>query len=213
MMTFMTLCAITIPNCNIHEPDSLLHAKWRALRRMATQGHDHEAESLSFKGEIMARRGTLDNATNLRFWAGQLYEIFSDFGRSMSPTADLVAVEHLRLRRGLFQSKPGSDLDSDFPARPVRLRLRRCANRGLGAVRSQRLSLCRHRFVRKARADPSLPVWHTSPPTRPGNKCLPSSLSPNIPDSVAFLGVLQFLFSAVLLFLLLLAIRHWFRIR
>ena len=57
---------------------------WRALRRLAIQSHDHQLEQQCFKGEITARRGTFDKPIHLRFWVGWLYEIFSDFGRSMA---------------------------------------------------------------------------------------------------------------------------------
>ena len=42
---------------------------------------------------------------------------------------------------------------------------------------------------------------------------LPSSFFPVIPDGIAFLGLVQILFSAVLIFLFLLAVRNHFRIK
>ena len=53
------------------------------LRRLAAQGHDHECEIQFLTGEIIARRGTMDTWSRPRFWAGLLYEVLSDFGRSV----------------------------------------------------------------------------------------------------------------------------------
>jgi hypothetical protein len=73
-------------------------ARWRALRRIAVQGHDHELELIFLAEEIKSRRGVQDWALpnplcwrrgdpiswpgGGRYWAGFLYEWFSDFGRS-----------------------------------------------------------------------------------------------------------------------------------
>ena len=66
-----------------HLPRTSLPGHWRALRALATRGHNHELELQTFKGEIMARRGTVDTWVHPRFWAGYLYEILSDFGISI----------------------------------------------------------------------------------------------------------------------------------
>ena len=66
-----------------HETKLNLPSHWGALKRLAIQAHDHERELQFFKGEIIARRGTEDNWTYARFWFGWLYQILSDFGRSM----------------------------------------------------------------------------------------------------------------------------------
>jgi hypothetical protein len=58
-------------------------AKFRAIRRLAVAGNDYENESLAFKGEVRARRGTLDRPWHAAFWFGLLYDVLSDFGRSM----------------------------------------------------------------------------------------------------------------------------------
>lgn len=69
-------------------PDEEAH--YRALKRLAIQAHDHENEMKFFAGEVRARRHltdyanflTHDFAGSMRYWAGVLYELFSDFGRS-----------------------------------------------------------------------------------------------------------------------------------
>jgi uncharacterized protein YjbI with pentapeptide repeats len=79
--------------------NSDLTARWRALKRIAVQGHDHERELLFFAEEIKATRGVQDrawpNPRNLfrkgraiwpggaRYWMGLFYQVSSDFGRSM----------------------------------------------------------------------------------------------------------------------------------
>jgi hypothetical protein len=72
-------------------------ARWRALKRLATQGHDHERELDFLANEIKSLRGAQDrglpNPLNLlkgkriwlgggRYWFGLFYQLFSDFGRS-----------------------------------------------------------------------------------------------------------------------------------
>jgi Pentapeptide repeats (9 copies) len=70
-------------------------ARWRALKRLAIQGHDTDRELQFFSGEVRSARFAGDwplpwpiwkaNAWGgfLRFWAGLLYQILSNFGRSL----------------------------------------------------------------------------------------------------------------------------------
>jgi hypothetical protein len=58
-------------------------AKLRAIRRLAIAGNDYENESLAFKGEVRSRRGSQDKPWHAAFWFGVLYDVLSDFGRSM----------------------------------------------------------------------------------------------------------------------------------
>jgi hypothetical protein len=70
-------------------------ARWRALKRLAIEGHDTERELQFFSGEVRSARFAGDwllpwpvskpNAWGgfLRFWAGLLYQVFSNFGRSV----------------------------------------------------------------------------------------------------------------------------------
>jgi uncharacterized protein YjbI with pentapeptide repeats len=70
-----------IPN---KEPgDKTPCAKWRALRRLAVQGHDHENELTFLAGEIRARRGMEDKPWSAAWLFGWLYELLSDFGGSI----------------------------------------------------------------------------------------------------------------------------------
>jgi uncharacterized protein YjbI with pentapeptide repeats len=58
-------------------------ANYRHLRRLAIQGHDHENEAKAFKGEVRSKRGAVDKPWHAAFWFGILYDALSDFGRSM----------------------------------------------------------------------------------------------------------------------------------
>ncbi len=79
----------------ITSADHNIPARWRALKRLAIEGHDTDRELDFFSGEIRSARFAGDwplrwpvwkaSAWNgfLRFWAGLLYQIFSNFGRSL----------------------------------------------------------------------------------------------------------------------------------
>jgi uncharacterized protein YjbI with pentapeptide repeats len=70
-------------------------ARYRALKRLAIQAHDHESEMRFFAGEIISARFVTDYpwpqpiwrlkgwAGFARFWLGLLYHLFSNFGRSL----------------------------------------------------------------------------------------------------------------------------------
>jgi hypothetical protein len=74
-------------------------ARWRALRRLAVQAHDHERELVFLAEEIKSLRGIQDWVLpnplifragepicwpgGGRYWAGLFYQWFSNFGRSM----------------------------------------------------------------------------------------------------------------------------------
>jgi uncharacterized protein YjbI with pentapeptide repeats len=69
-------------------------ARYRALRRLAAQGHDHDREQMFFASEIRASRMVTDFpfpwpfwrktgwSGSARYWFGLLYQVFSNFGRS-----------------------------------------------------------------------------------------------------------------------------------
>jgi hypothetical protein len=57
-------------------------AAYRALRRIAIQGHDHENEARAFKGEVRSKRFSVDWPWHPVFWFGVIYDILADFGRS-----------------------------------------------------------------------------------------------------------------------------------
>lgn len=193
-------------------PASVYSASWRALRRLAAQGHDHERELQFFKGEIIARRGTLDRWFHPRFWAGLFYEIFSDFGRSLAlPLAWLFL--SIWLFTGVYASH-SPDLSEVAPLQEVP-----CIS-GFGNARVAAWTLSIHNafpFTGIGSSGKLEQVYACLYGTQAGSSSaqepLITGLYPDIPDSVAFLGGLQFILSAVLVFLFVLAIRNLFRIR
>lgn len=77
-------------------------ARFRALRRLATQGHDHHREMEYFSGEMRSARGIIHfpfpwqvwkrpERSMLLWWLGRIYEITSNFGISIArPFAGLI---------------------------------------------------------------------------------------------------------------------------
>jgi hypothetical protein len=58
--------------------------KYRDLRRLAIQGHDHNSEARFLKGEIRARRNAKDKIWQSGWWIGVFYDGISDCGQSIS---------------------------------------------------------------------------------------------------------------------------------
>jgi hypothetical protein len=59
-------------------------AKYRAIRALAIQSHDYQNELTAFKGEVRSRRGTTENYRHGAFWFGLAYDGLADFGLSIS---------------------------------------------------------------------------------------------------------------------------------
>ncbi len=57
---------------------------YRALRRIAIQAADHEREQMAFKGEVRCKRRNEHKPWHLAFWFGLAYDALSDFGRSIA---------------------------------------------------------------------------------------------------------------------------------
>ena len=162
--------------------------RWRALRRLAVQGHDHLGAQRFFREELAARRGVTDKYWQAPFWFGLFYQCFSDFGRSFI----LPIVWWLV---GLLGS----------------MAVYRCLGRDaeLCDTLSAALGLSLHRgLAALSGLGDKLPDWYA---------CLygvhDESARPIIPDEVSFFGFAQTVFSAVMIFLFLLALRNRFRLR
>ncbi len=179
--------------------DSEKEGRWRALKRLATQGHDHASEQLFFRDELLARRGVTDRYWHASFWLGVFYQIFSDFGRS--------------LIRPLLWWTVGALVFAwiylgHHPRGGEWLLLECIAGTSKPWVSALGLSLHRSLPALSGFGD-KLPHFHA---------CLYGVQSENpfrpiIPDVVSFLSVPQVLFSAVMIFLFLLAVRNHFRIK
>ena len=189
-----------------------LPGQWRALRRLAIQGHDHERELQFFKGEIKARRGTVDKRTHARYWVGLLYELLSDFGRSMVRPVGWIVMSSwvftgIYLGMTDVEGQGGSSESVGCVA-------------GSGDIQAAAWSLSVHNTFPFAGIGSSGKVEqlyaclygiHAHAPTE--NVRLPTGFTPVVPDGVALAGVVQFVVSAVLIFLFVLAIRNYFRIK
>ena len=186
--------------------------RWRALRRLAIQGQDHERELQFLKGEMTARRGTQDKLFHLRFWVGWLYQIMSDFGRSMVRPLLWLGIGFVAFT-GIYASQNQAVWQRPFAASVA-------CTAGLGDIRVAALELSVHNTVPFARigASPQIERIYaclygiqTDVPSIPGQ--LPTGFSPAVPYGIAIAGVVQFLVSAALIFLFMLAIRNHFRIK
>lgn len=240
-----------------------LPARWRALKRLALQGHDHVREQEYFAEELLALRGNPDKLLpdprnwfrpdangqrkpiwpgGGRYWLGLLYQGLSNFGRSASRpllwwiTSSLVfAFLYLKQHfsasartRNAYDRGPGewlwahagqqldrvagsSEPSSDVGPFPI------ACIRGEGSPLWEAIGLSLNK---------SLPFTGVGSPEKlnqiyaclygiqsGGTGELPDRFIPVIPDLVYFVGIAQTLFSLVLIFLFLLALRNHFRIR
>ncbi len=194
-------------------------ARWRTLKRLAVQGHDHERELLFLAEEIKSSRGTRDkmwpNPLNLlkrrqvwpgggRYWYGLLYQCLSNFGRStLRPFLCWMVVTGLS---ALFYS--------DYSTAP-----------NLGSSSETTLAIV------APTCDPPIDALYLSvhnglvisglgrtEKLAQSYACLYGNsgiekLIPIMPMMVVFVGIVQTIISAVLIFLFLLALRNYFRIK
>ncbi len=161
-----------------------LTARWRALKRLATQAHDYERERYFFAEEVRAARNVRDHpfgANYERYWSGLLYEFFSDFGRSMW--------------------RPVVGWGASIGVFAALYRLFRTMDDGTWA--SAFFIALRKGAIFAGRADGDKLSEHYA------NLFCDTP----IPDWVAYAGMAQTVISAVFIFLLLLAVRNHFRIK
>lgn len=190
---------------NYFKGDQNLSASWRALKRLAVQGHDHMHEMEFFQNEMKSRRWSTDLPWHAVFWFGIFYGWFSDFGRSIvrpliwwaaSACAFALFYLHAAVARPL-QCVVGSE-------DPWHAALWISARKALlffGLDSSDKLTqhyACLYGVI----------TQHAAPPGQ-----LPADFYLDVPNSVIAAGIAQHIISAVLFFLLLLAVRNHFRIR
>lgn len=182
-----------------------LAARWRALKRLAVAAHDHDRELLFLKGEVLARRWSADKPWHALFYFGLFYGGLSDFGRSvLRPLigwalgllvfARIYLSQHL-LGDGCLYDGPGNTLTA---ALGLSLRNALVLPGSGSATKLDQIYACLYGV-------------YGDPATTPAS--LPARFQPVIPDAIAFAGVAQNLWSAVMLFLLFLALRNHFRIK
>ena len=184
---------------------------WKALRRIAIQGHDHERELQFFKGEIVARRGIRDKWYHLSYWAGLLYQYFSDFGISMARPVIWwnVSVLVFAVIYGC-QSEP-------IVQQPITTPVKCIVGDGDARIAVIRLSI--YNAIPFARVRTSRQIehiytclfdikleTHRIPETH-------SAVPSDIPLGVEVTGIVQIVISTIFIFLLVLSVRNHFRLK
>ena len=185
--------------------DADLAARWRALKRLAVAAHDHDRELLFWQGEVLARRWSVDKPWHALFYFGLFYGWLSAFGRSVVRpligwVLGLLVFAWHYLSPHLRDGWPCEVGPGNAPMAALGLSLRNAlVLPGSGsATRLDQIHACLYGI-------------HGGPAMTPAP--LPARFQPVIPDAIAFAGVAQNLWSAVMLFLLLLALRNHFRIK
>ena len=182
-----------------------LAARWRALKRLAVAAHDHDRELLFWKGEVLARRWSVDKPWHALFYCGLFYGWLSDFGRSVLRPLIGWALGLLGFTCYYLSQHSGDGwLCNGGPENTLTAALGLSLRNALvlpgsgSATKLDQIYACLYGIY-------GGPAMTPAP--------LPARFQPVIPDAIAFAGVLQNLWSAVMLFLLFLALRNHFRIK
>ena len=219
--------------------DADLSARYRALKRLAIDAHDHAREQEYFAGELKALRGHPDrwwpNPLNwfrrdeegkrlpawpggARYWFGLFYQGLSDFGRSIARplgwlgvTAFVCAWCYLGLHFGyVAEHRQAYGLSSlEWIGRWVV---------SLFAGSPPLLSCVDGSFGEPWVAARLLSLAKTLPyagvvPAEKSAEVFACLYGSSIPSCVVVIGMVQLVLSLLLLFLFLLAVRNHFRIR
>ncbi len=168
--------------------------QYRALRRMAIQSADYEREQMAYKGELRARRWTVDKWWSIGTWIGLFYDAFADCGRSIvRPTFFwLVSVA---VFAAFYWQRAAAGVEA------------RCEEAGGAVVQALFLSVKNALVIfggtRDARVNQAYLCLYTG-----------SAEQPHIPPTVTFVETLaQIPVSATLIFLFLLAVKNRFKIK
>ena len=205
-------------------------ARYRALKRLAIQAHDHENEMKFFAGEIRSRRHITDClipwkkgiASSARYWAGVFYEVFSDFGRSfIRPIAywciTFFIFANLTLSNAGLQDKTkchNSQITPKEAAYTIGLKNSLLI---LGLTKTnivKQAELCLYGVNKNGEAerepkpyDPKIKRAYHAKPTKA------ETTKTDIPFKAVVQGITHSLLSLLFIFLLLLAIRNQFKIK
>lgn len=201
-------------------------ARYRALKRLAVQAHDHDNEQIFFAGELRARRHVSDRLINfpvgtVRYLGGALYELTSDFGRSIWRPAFLWGVvfflfTHLYLCQAT--AIPKGECINTAKLSPIFAAYIIAAKNSLqilaldGTDQVKRAYTCLYGasdIYKKVAVEPK------TDRTKNGYKNiqLSNNLAPEVPWKVSALGILHSILSLGLIFLFFLALRNQFKIK
>ena len=187
-------------------------AKWRSVKKLANEAHDHSREQEFFAEELKTRRGIGGVKESIILLTSLVYQGLSNFGRSLAlPVIWLIVTvivfDNLYLnnhrqyvvdqKAPFFSCIVGSE-HSDAESAAFSLSLRNTIPfAGLGGPEKlNQVYRCLYGVEGTKNAG--------FPETR---------LPPHIPDNVAVWSFFQTIISAVLIFLFLLALRNHFRIK
>ena len=177
-------------------------ARWRALKRLAVQGQDHALVQQFFAEELLARRWVADKPWHGRYWFGLAYQVLSNFGRSLFIPLAWLGVALLIFTGCYYGLRHDAEALPDGGAVPPT-----CASVNTVEPLVAAFGLSLHRSLAGLSSlGERLPDFHVSL----YRVCDGSSV---VPNAVSFLGVVQTVTSAGLIFLFLLALRNCFRMR
>ncbi len=165
---------------------------YRHIRRLAIRGHDYETEAKAFKGEVRSKRGTEHKWHHASFWYGLAYDALSDFGRSMSRPL-VVWIVSVCAFAAVYLQNAGVQTMDWLTACPVG-----GASKALKAI--------------TLAAANALPGIGSSRTEEAKAFYICASLE-NVPAWSPIIQMGQTLWSAVLIFLFLLAVRNQFKIK
>ena len=170
--------------------------KYRALRRMAIQGADYEREQMALKGEMRSRRWSIDKQWQPEGFLGWCYDWAADCGRSIIRPS-LIWLASIFVFAILYLPAGKSAWDTCISGKgPIIVKSLFISGRNawvLSSVAKDERAIQAYRCLFGPDRD-QLPV--------------------NIPDSVSFIeAFVQLPLSAVLLFLVLLAVKNRFKIK
>jgi len=171
-----------------------LVAQYRAIRRMAIQGADYEREQMAYKGELRARRWTVDKFWHPGLWLGIFYDGVADCGRSIVRPA-FFWLASIAVFAAFYWQRAAAAIET------------RCAEAGGPLVQALYLSVKNALVIfggtRDARVNQAYLCLYDGTPEQP-----------HIPATVTFVETLaQIPVSATLIFLFLLAVKNRFKIK
>jgi len=193
-----------------------ISSKWRSLKRLAIQGHDHERELFFFAEEIKSQRGVQHKALpcplnylnnkpvwqgGTRYWFGLFYQWFSDFGRSV--IRPLFWLLFLGVLFYIFYMK--------YPIENKSTQDNPITQETISCERSEAAI-----YLSAQSALPFLSAAGYSENIKRNYACLYGKNSDgkeNIPNVAIFFNIAQLMLSTILIFLSLLALRNHFRIK
>ena len=187
-------------------------SRWRALKRLAIQGHDYERELQFFAGEIISRRWTQDSWKDGHLWAGYLYQIFCDCGRSIGRPLACLGFSFLLFTSIYFLYS--LSMLNEAPLTGLQCR------DGTDDAWIAALSLSIHNSIPFARARTPTQVeelytrlYGTGSESTSTMSSMSSGTFLAVPFPMVVASSIQVLLSSILLFLVALTVRNYFKIK